>query len=42
MPIGFQLVGKPFSEETLLRAAYSYEQNTNFRENKPTFKGGNS
>ena len=40
MPIGFQLVGKPFSEETLLRAAYSYEQNTNFRENKPTFKGG--
>ena len=42
MPIGFQLVGKAFSEETLLRAAYSYEQNTNFRENKPTFKGGNS
>ena len=42
MPIGFQLVGKAFDEETLLRAAYSYEQNTNFRENKPTFKGGNS
>ena len=42
LPIGFQLVGKAFDEETLLRAAYSYEQNTNFRENKPTFKGGNS
>ena len=42
MPIGFQLVGKAFSEETLLRAAYSYEQNTNFRKNKPTFKGGNN
>ena len=42
MPIGFQLVGKAFDEETLIRAAYSYEQNTNFRENKPTFKGGNS
>ena len=42
MPIGFQLLAKAFDEEKLLRAAYSYEQNTNFRENKPTFKGGNS
>ena len=42
MPIGFQLIGKAFDEEKLLQAAYSYEQNTNFRENKPTFKGGNS
>lgn len=42
MPIGFQLVGKAFDEETIIRAAYSYEQNTNFKENKPTFKGGNS
>ena len=42
MPIGFQLVGRAFDEEKLLKAAYSYEQNTNFRENKPTFKGGNS
>ncbi|MBR3614795.1 MAG: Asp-tRNA(Asn)/Glu-tRNA(Gln) amidotransferase subunit GatA [Clostridia bacterium] len=42
MPIGFQLIGKSFDEETILRAAYSYEQNTNFRQNKPTFKGGNS
>ena len=38
MPIGFQLIGNHFDEETLYRAAYSYEQNTNFRENKPTFK----
>ena len=42
MPIGFQLLAKAFDEEKLLRAAYSYEQNSNFRENKPTFKGGNS
>ncbi len=42
MPIGFQLLAKAFDEEKLLQAAYSYEQNTNFRENKPTFKGGNS
>ena len=41
MPIGFQLIGKAFNEEKILRAAYTYEQNTNFRENRPTFKGGN-
>ena len=29
---------KPFDEETILNAAYTYEQNTNFKENKPTFK----
>ena len=40
LPIGFQLIAKPFAEETLFRAAYTYEQNTNFKENKPTFKGG--
>ena len=40
MPIGFQLIAKPFDEETIFRAAYTYEQNTNFRENKPSFKGG--
>lgn len=38
MPIGFQLIGNRFSEDTLFRAAYTYEQNSNFRENKPTFK----
>lgn len=31
LPIGMQLIGKHFDEETLLRAAYTYEQNTNFR-----------
>ena len=28
MPIGFQLIGKPFAESTILNAAYTYEQNT--------------
>ena len=38
MPIGMQIIGKHFAEETILNAAYTYEQNTNFKENKPTFK----
>ena len=41
MPIGMQLIGKHFDEETILNTAYTYEKNTNFREKyKPTFKGG--
>ncbi len=42
LPIGFQLIGKAFNEEIIIRAAYTYEQNSNFKENKPTFKGGNN
>jgi aspartyl-tRNA(Asn)/glutamyl-tRNA(Gln) amidotransferase subunit A len=40
LPIGFLLIGKAFDEETMFKAAYTYEQNTNFRDNRPTFKGG--
>ena len=40
LPLGFQLIGKAFSEETIFRAAYTYEQNSDFRNNKPTLKGG--
>lgn len=32
MPVGLQLIGNYFNEETLLRVAYSYEQETKFRE----------
>ena len=35
LPIGLQLIGQPFSEETLLQAAYAYEQSTNYRLSKP-------
>ena len=39
MPIGMQLIGDKFQEKTILNAAYTYEQATNFREkNKPEFK----
>ena len=39
MPIGMQLIGKHFNEETIIKAAYTYEQETKFREKyKPEFK----
>ena len=39
MPIGLQLIGKPFGEETIIQAAYTYEQEIKFREKyKPEFK----
>ena len=39
MPIGMQLIGSRFSEETILNAAYTFEQDYKFREKyKPEFK----
>ena len=39
LPVGLQLIGKHFDEETLFRAAYSFEQEFKFREKyKPDFK----
>ena len=39
MPIGMQLIGNKFCEETILNVAYTFEQATKFRENyKPQFK----
>ena len=38
MPIGMQLIGERFSEETLLNAAYTFEQDFQFRNKyKPKF-----
>jgi aspartyl-tRNA(Asn)/glutamyl-tRNA(Gln) amidotransferase subunit A len=34
LPIGLQILGKPFDEETILRVAYAYEQHTNWRERR--------
>ncbi|MFR2570751.1 MAG: Asp-tRNA(Asn)/Glu-tRNA(Gln) amidotransferase subunit GatA [Clostridia bacterium] len=39
MPIGMQLIGNKFCEETILNAAYTFEQDYKFREKyKPEFK----
>ena len=35
LPIGLQLLGKPFGEETLLKIAHAYEQNTGWHREKP-------
>jgi aspartyl-tRNA(Asn)/glutamyl-tRNA(Gln) amidotransferase subunit A len=35
LPIGMQIMGKPFSEQTLLRIAFAYEQATDWHKRKP-------
>jgi aspartyl-tRNA(Asn)/glutamyl-tRNA(Gln) amidotransferase subunit A len=35
LPIGLQLIGKPFDEETLLRLAHAYEARAGFAEELP-------
>ncbi len=35
MPIGLQLIGKPFAEERLLQIAHAYEQSTSWHQQRP-------
>jgi len=35
MPVGMQLIGKPFDEGTIIKAAYAFEQATSFHLAKP-------
>jgi len=35
LPIALQLVGKPFDEVTILRAGYTYQQNTEWHKQRP-------
>ena len=38
LPIGLQIIGKHFDEETLLRAAFNFEQNNNVEKKKPSIE----
>jgi aspartyl-tRNA(Asn)/glutamyl-tRNA(Gln) amidotransferase subunit A len=37
LPIGLQIIGKPFNEDAVLRTAYAYQQATNWHTKTPTF-----
>jgi aspartyl-tRNA(Asn)/glutamyl-tRNA(Gln) amidotransferase subunit A len=36
LPIGLQILAKAFDEETMFRAAYSFEQSTGHHKKRPT------
>jgi aspartyl-tRNA(Asn)/glutamyl-tRNA(Gln) amidotransferase subunit A len=36
LPIGLQIIGKPFDEATILRLAYAFEQQTEYHRRKPS------
>ena len=38
LPIGLQILGEPFEEETILRIAYAYEQNTEWHKRNAEIK----
>jgi aspartyl-tRNA(Asn)/glutamyl-tRNA(Gln) amidotransferase subunit A len=38
LPLGLQLLGKPFGEETVLKLAHAYEQSTAWHNEKPSLK----
>lgn len=39
LPVGLQLIGKPFAEATILQAAYAYEQENGLAKRKPALGG---
>ena len=40
LPLSLQLVGRPFAEATVLRAAHAYEKATNWRSRRPSLEAG--
>lgn len=41
MPVGLQIIGKPFDEETMYKAAYTFEKSTDFHKAQPNIGGQN-
>jgi aspartyl-tRNA(Asn)/glutamyl-tRNA(Gln) amidotransferase subunit A len=39
LPVGMQIIGKPFDEITMLRAAYAYEQSTDWHKRRAVITG---
>ena len=35
LPVGMQIIGKPFAEETVLRVGYAYQQATDWHTRRP-------
>jgi aspartyl-tRNA(Asn)/glutamyl-tRNA(Gln) amidotransferase subunit A len=40
MPVGLQIIGRPFDETTILQAAYAFEQATEYHLKKPCIEAG--
>ncbi len=40
LPIGLQIIGRHFDEETIIRAAYTFEQNTDYHTKRPKIVKG--
>ena len=38
LPIGMQLIGRPFEEDLIIRGAYAYEQSTTWRTKRPAIR----
>ncbi len=36
LPIGLQIIAKPFDEETIIRTAYAFEQSTDYHKKRPS------
>ncbi len=39
LPVGMQIMARPFDEETMLRAAFTFEQSTDFHRLRPALRG---
>ena len=42
MPVGMQLVAQPFDEGTIFKAAYAFEQTTDYHKARPTLGVNNN